>query len=83
MKNDLFEGNTHGHDLTKDRNFSSGNCKISYQGENLENHDKLAPILIIDSNLENMVSLQTLIGLRFHLNASMCSSGYLALRYFK
>ena len=55
----------------------------SYKGEELGDLDKLAPILIIDDNVVNLTSLQTMIGYRFGLAASICSSGYLALRFLK
>ena len=53
----------------------------AYFGGALDAVDQVTEVLIVDDNMFNLTSLQTIIFIKFGLNSSICSSGKLALQF--
>lgn len=52
-------------------------------GGNLNSQNKNSQILIVDDNMFNLTSLQTMIRMKFNINSTVCSSGQISLEFIE
>jgi len=55
----------------------------AYNGGSLNKLHRESQILIVDDNMFNLTSLQTMIRMKFELTPSVCSEGSLSLKFIE
>lgn len=53
----------------------------AYMGGPLSSMNTKSQILIVDDNMFNLTSLQTMIRMKFNINSTVCSSGEISLQF--